>query len=278
MVRRRHALRRSRPFPHDSHSPPQARRHPLPYPKTRNSPDRLCHYPPRTFLTPEGRPTGESVDLTHQVASALGVENVEWLLTGYGSLTDELIARRFDLVACGTFPHTDGYPDITTSIPTSSTHSTLIVQRNNPLEIHSTLDLLQHPSIRVAVISQSPQETRLQQTGFPKDRLISAPNTTAGHAMVRLNAADAFLLPHTSAHWILQQQPVNPTQLATPFSDTLNQSTNPASPGGFLFLKSDIRLLKAWNQALAQVLQSREYPQLAREPGTQPNEIPLRTP
>ncbi len=233
--------------------------------------------PPHTFLTPEGRPTGESVDLAHQVASTLGVENVEWLLTGYGSLTDELIARRFDLVACGTFPHTDGYPDITTSIPTSSTHSTLLVQTNNPLQLHSTLDLLQHPTVRIAVISQSIQEAQLLTNGFPEDRLISAPNTVAAHAMVQLSAADALLLPQTSARWILQHHPNNTTQPASPFSDTLTQPTTPIR-GGFLFLKSDAPLLQAWNHALTQTLITQEYQQLAREFGLLPNESTDGTP
>ncbi|MFM1942720.1 MAG: hypothetical protein RI897_1702 [Verrucomicrobiota bacterium] len=233
--------------------------------------------PPHTFLTPDGHPTGESVQLAHQAATALGFKQIEWILTGYGSLTDELIARRFDLVACGTFPNTDGYPEITNSIPTFNTQSTLLVQTNNPLQLHSTLDLLQHPTVRIAVISQSIQEAQLLTNGFPEDRLISAPNTVAAHAMVQLSAADALLLPQTSARWILQHHPNNTTQPASPFSDTLTQPTTPIR-GGFLFLKSDAPLLQAWNHALTQTLISQEYQQLAREFGLLPNESTDGTP
>lgn len=233
--------------------------------------------PPHTFLTPEGHPTGESVQLVHQTASALGLKQVEWILTGYGSLTGELTARRFDLVACGTFPDIVNYPQITQSIPTFTTQSTLLVQTNNPLQLHSTLDLLQHPTARVAVISQSVQESQLLQNGFPADRLISAPNTVAAHAMVQLSAADAFLLPQTSAQWILQHHPNTTTQPSSPLPNTPTQPTSPIQ-GGFLFHKSDASLLQAWNHALTQTLNSREYQKLAHEFDLLPNAPPDGTP
>jgi polar amino acid transport system substrate-binding protein len=234
--------------------------------------------PPHTFLTPDGHPTGESVQLVHRVASSLGIQKVEWLLTSYGSLADELIARRFDLVACGTFPSTNGYPEIIQSTPTLRTHSTLLVQNNNPLLLHSTLDLIKHPTARVAVISQSTQESRLLQNGFPNNRLVTTPNTTAGHALVRLSAADAFLLPQTSARWIQQKTPSTHTQIADPFSDTLTESTNPPVLGGFIFLKSDANLLQAWNHALENVLKSKEYHRVSDEFGLLPDESPATTP
>ncbi len=58
---------------------------------------------PYGYATPSGELTGEAPAVAKEIFSRLGIENVEGVLTEFGSLIPGLRAGRFDVIAAGMF-------------------------------------------------------------------------------------------------------------------------------------------------------------------------------
>ena len=58
---------------------------------------------PFGFATPEGKLTGEAPEVAKAVLNAIGIPQVDGVLTEFGSLIPGLKAKRFDVIAAGMF-------------------------------------------------------------------------------------------------------------------------------------------------------------------------------
>ncbi|MBA3518588.1 MAG: transporter substrate-binding domain-containing protein, partial [Rhizobiales bacterium] len=58
---------------------------------------------PYGFATPDGKLTGESPEVVRAVLAKMGINQVDGVLTEFGSLIPGLQAGRFDIIAAGMF-------------------------------------------------------------------------------------------------------------------------------------------------------------------------------
>ncbi|MBL8112631.1 MAG: transporter substrate-binding domain-containing protein, partial [Acidobacteria bacterium] len=115
--------------------------------------------PPYAYVGADGQVTGESPELARRVIGGLGIPEVRFIQTEFGSLLPGLQAGRYDVVASGMFITPERARVVSFSIPTFRVRQGLLVREGNPRDLHSYRDAVASPEVRVAVVSGSVEET-----------------------------------------------------------------------------------------------------------------------
>src|SRR5690606_4045881 len=103
--------------------------------------------------TETGRLTGEAPELARLAFRQLGVEELEGVLTEFGSLIPALQAGRFDVIAAGMYITPQRCQEVLFSDPTYAIGEAFIVPAGNPLDLHSYQDLRDTPSATLGVVT-----------------------------------------------------------------------------------------------------------------------------
>ncbi|MDX1522826.1 MAG: transporter substrate-binding domain-containing protein, partial [Anaerolineae bacterium] len=92
---------------------------------------------PYAFAKPDGTLSGEAVEVARAVFQALGVEEMEGVLTEFGSLIPGLQAGRFDVITAGMYVNPNRCEQILFADPEYQIGEALVVEAGNPLDLHS---------------------------------------------------------------------------------------------------------------------------------------------
>jgi polar amino acid transport system substrate-binding protein len=217
---------------------------------------------PYAFLTPEGEPTGESLEIARRIAAQLGIRRVEWILTTFDSLIPGLESKRFDLVAAGMFVTPERAKVVAFSRPTFHVEQALLVRRGNPRNLHSYADAVRHEDIKIAVIAGAIEESILARLRVPRDRLVVLPDALTGQTAVAAGIVDGLALSSPTIRWMAANGELGETEMAVPFRQPNVAEAKHLGYGAFAFRPQNRRLLAAWNAALARFVGSAEHLQL----------------
>src|SRR5687767_7474356 len=90
---------------------------------------------PFGYATPDGKLTGESPEVVRAVLAKMGIDQVDGVLTEFGSLIPGLQAGRFDIIAAGMFVNPKRCEQVQFSEPTYGIGQAFLVAAGNPKEI-----------------------------------------------------------------------------------------------------------------------------------------------
>lgn len=221
---------------------------------------------PYAMADAEGRVTGQLPEIARRVAEGLGVVRVEWGLTEFASLADELEAGRFDVVAAGLFVTTERAKHMSFSRPVFEVKPGLLVKAGNPLGLHSYADVTAQPEVRVAVLAGSVEADLLREVGMGQGRLVEVPDGPAGRALVAVGRVDGLALSRPTVRWMAEKLGGGALEEATPFA-------GPDAAGGrvaFAFHPRDRALRAAWDRELGAFMEEPEYREIAERFGFEP--------
>lgn len=226
---------------------------------------------PYAFATPDGEVTGESPEIAKRIIGRLGIGKIVWRSMEFRSLIDELEAGNIDLIASGLFVTPERSRRVAFSMITCQVYSGLLVAKGNPKALHSCLQVVQDPSVRLAVLSGSVEERLYRSYGIPSNRLVITPDALTGRAAVANGLADALALSSPSVNWIALNDPTARTEAAIPFEAAPEEKPG---CGAFAFRKKDRAFLQAWNKALGSYLGSEEHLPCVARFGFAPRDLP----
>ena len=83
----------------------------------------------------EAKVTGESVEIARVVLKRMGINEVEGVLTEFGSLIPGLQAKRFDIIAAGMYVTPERCGQVAFSNPTYGVGQAFLVKQGNPKEL-----------------------------------------------------------------------------------------------------------------------------------------------
>lgn len=216
---------------------------------------------PYAFLTGDGKVTGESPEVARVIAQRLGIPRIEWRLTEFDRLIDELEARRFDVIAAGMFITPERAQRVLFSSPTFQVRTGILVRRGNPRKLHSIRDVSTNETVRIAVLRGSVEEKKILDLGVPRERVVSVPDADSGYGLVCLGRADALMLSAPTLRWMAARDAGNGTEMVA--LDDAAQALVPESGlGAFAFRMKDRALRDAWNAELAKFIGSDEHRRL----------------
>lgn len=220
---------------------------------------------PYAFVDPTGRVTGEGPEIAREVAARLGIRDVTWFQTDFGTLIQELEDGRIDVIAAGLFITPERSRRVAFSRPTFVAGAALLVAAGNPRELHSYEDILAKGA-RVAVLARSVEERVMRRVGnWPEGRLIPVSTAETGMQAVADGRAEAFALSAPSLRWAVKLEKRTGVELAAPFRPPAELAAG--AVGGFAFRAGDRVLRQRWDEELARFVGSAEHLVLIRRLG-----------
>jgi len=221
-----------------------------------------------------GELRGEAPDIARVVLHDLGVEQVEGVLTEFGSLIPGLQAGRFDMIAAGMYITPLRCRQVAFSDPTYSVGEGFIVLAGNPQGLHSYADVANNPQARLGVVAGAVQQGYARELGIPEDRVVifnDAPSALGGLQAGRI---DAYAGTSLTVSDLLGKAQSDAIERAEPFEDPVIDGQPIRGYGAFAFRPQDQELVDAVNAQLADFLGTPAHQELVAPYGFGEEELP----
>ena len=122
----------------------------------------------------------------------MGINQVEGVLTEFGSLIPGLQARRFDIIAAGMYVTPERCGQAAFSNPTYGVSQAMLVKQGNPKNLHSYEDAAKNPEARLGVVVGAIESDYAASLKVPPDRTVVFPDAVSALAGVQAGRADAY--------------------------------------------------------------------------------------
>jgi polar amino acid transport system substrate-binding protein len=233
----------------------------------------IANEAPYGYQTPEGELTGEAPEIAKHVLGEMGIEEVEAVITEFGSLIPGLKAGRFDMVAAGMFVTPERCQQVAFSEPTYGIGQAFLVAEGNPEGLQTYEDITANPDSTLAVMAGAIERTYARDAGVPDDQVMVVPDPSSGAAAVQAGRADAFALTSLSIRRLADG--TAGVEIAPPFGEVAGQSV--LGHGAFAFRPEDDAFRQEFNRHLAEFLGSEEHLALVEPFGFTKDELPQKT-
>jgi len=221
-----------------------------------------------------GKITGEAPEIASLILRKLGAEEIEPVVTEFGSLIPGLKADRFDVIAAGMYITPERNREIDFSNPTYAIGEAFLVRTGNPKSLHRFEDVAAKPDVKLGVMGGSVEHGYAQELGVPDDRIVIFPEYPSALAGLRTNRVDAVAVTVLTASDLLQKFGSGEIEMAEPFVDPIIDGESVRGYGAFGFRPEDDELRKAFNEQLAEFLGSEEHLELVRPFGFSEKTLP----
>jgi len=208
-----------------------------------------------------GKLTGEAPEVARRVMTALGVREVQGVLTEFGALIPGLKAGRFDLIAAGMYITPARCKQVLFSEPSYCVHEALLVARGNPLALHGYPDVAQK-GVALGVVAGTVEVGYARAAGLPDERLSIFPDAPSALEGLRGGRVQAFAATSLTASDLLKKSPGGALEMAEPFAAPIVDGKPVLGCGAFAFRKGDENLRDAFDRELAALLASAAHLQL----------------
>jgi polar amino acid transport system substrate-binding protein len=228
---------------------------------------------PYGYATPDGKLTGESPEVVKAVLAKLGIEQVDGVLTEFGSLIPGLQAGRFDIIAAGMFITPQRCEQVQFSEPTYGIGQAFLVPEANPKGIRDYSSIAEDSSLKLAVMAGAVENGYAKDAGVDQSQLVVLPDQSSLVRAVQAGRADAAALTALSiADMASKNDGVESTE---PFGEVAGQSV--VGHGGVAFRKEEGDLYEAFNEELKTFIGSEEHIALVTPFGFGEGFLPTRT-
>ncbi len=228
---------------------------------------------PFAYATPDGKLTGEAPEVAKAVLKKMGINEVDGVLTEFGSLIPGLKAHRFDIIAAGMFVTPARCKEINFSEPSYGIGEAILVKKGNPKSIKDLATFAQNKDLKLAVMAGAVEGGYAKDAGVAQSQLQVLPDQSSLLAAVEAGRADGAALTALSiAEMAKKGSGVESTE---PFSTVAGKSV--AGHGAFGFRKEDTDLLAAFNKELKRFIGSPEHIALVTPFGFGKGYLPNKT-
>ncbi|MDQ0391903.1 ectoine/hydroxyectoine ABC transporter substrate-binding protein EhuB [Labrys monachus] len=227
---------------------------------------------PYSYMDENGGAKGIGPDVATAVLKSLGVNEIDWSVTPFGSLIPGLKAKRFDFVAAEQNILPDRCKQVTFTVPNSSYGEGLLVPTGNPKKLHSYEDIKKDPSIKVAIVSGADQLDFLHDLGVPDSQIVMIQANADALSTIQTGRADAYAATELTVAQLVKAGGTGVEQ-AEPFSDPVIKGKPARSYGGFDFRPEDKDLYEAFNNGLIAFKKTDDYKKILTSYGLSPESV-----
>ena len=206
---------------------------------------------PYGYQNDEGEITGASVDTAKAVFKELGIDEVEGHLTDYDQLVSGLAAKKFDAITSGMAITPDRCENVAFAEPDMKYGEGLIVQKGNPLDLHSYDDIANNPDVTVSVMSGATENEFLVSEGVDEGQIQSAPDIPATFSAVESGRADATTGTEMTIKMALESADTDELEFVESFEQPDIEGV--PSYGAVAFHPEHQELLDAFNEKLQEL-------------------------
>lgn len=211
---------------------------------------------PYSYMQPDGTSAGIGPDVANAVLKSIGIEEVNWTVTPFGTLIPGLKAKRFDFVAAEQNISPERCKQVAFTEPNSSYGEGLLVKKGNPKGLTTYADIAKDPSLTVAVVSGANNVDFLRAVGV-KDEQIVFIQANADAIPTVQSRVDAYAATELTVSELAKGQ--EQVEQVSPFEDPIVDGAPVRNYGGFAFRPEDKELRDAFNAGLVEFRKTDEY-------------------
>ncbi|MCW5688983.1 MAG: ectoine/hydroxyectoine ABC transporter substrate-binding protein EhuB [Pseudolabrys sp.] len=220
---------------------------------------------PYGYMDADGKAKGIGPEVAIAVLSKLGVKEIDWTVTPFGSLIPGLKAKRYDFVAAEMNILPDRCKQVSFTEPNSSYGEGFLVKAGNPKKLHSFEDIKKDKSLKMAIVSGADQLDFAHGVGIPDSQLVMIQANADAPSTIQTGRADAYAATELTVAKLAEGQ--KGVEQAKPFSDPVIKGKSVRSYGGFDFRPEDKELYDAFNKALIEFKKTDEYAKILTSHG-----------
>ena len=224
---------------------------------------------PYGYTDLDGSAKGVGPDVAKHIMDALGIANIEWVTTNFGSLIPGLQADRFDMVAAEMAILPQRCQQVLFSEPDSSYGEGLLVAKGNPHDIHS-FESFADSDRKVAIMAGADQLEMLQALGVSEDRMVTISNNADAISTVSTGRADAYAATSLTVSELASRS--DQVEAATEFTDPVVDGEAVRSWGAFTFAQGSEDFRDAVNAELAKYKQTDAWQETMAQYGFSPTD------
>jgi polar amino acid transport system substrate-binding protein len=228
---------------------------------------------PYSYATASGALTGESPSVFKYVMKKLGVNEVDGVLTEWGSLIPGLKAGRFDAIVASMYVTPKRCKQVIFANPTYGIGEAFIVKKGNPDGINTFADAVKK-GLKVAFIAGTAEVGYAKMAGLSREQRLIVPNFASGVAAVTAGRASAVALTSLTAKDLAAKS--DAIERAKPFTFTYNGKSYKGE-GSIAFRKEDTRLRDAVNAQLAKFIGTPAHLAMIEKFGFDKSNLPDKT-
>lgn len=208
----------------------------------------------------DGELKGVAVDVAKEVFKQLGVDEVDGHLADFGQLIPSLDAKKYDVVTASMAITPDRCANVAFGEPEVQYGEGLIVQKGNPLDLHSYKDIADNPDATVVIMSGATEHGFVAEEGVDPSQVSDAPDIAATLSAVEAGRADAT----TGTEMTIKMAYESANSDKLEWVDDFEQPDIVGVPsyGAAAFRQDDNELREAYNEKLAELKETDLYGEL----------------
>lgn len=208
---------------------------------------------PYAFAKPDGTLSGEAVEVAREVFSRMGIDEMEGVLTEFGSLIPGLQAGRFDAITAGMYVNPTRCEQVLFADPEYTIGDALIVAAGNPLDLHSYEDIAANPEVKVGTGAGYLENDFMLAVGVAEDQIVNFPDDPSGFAGLQAGQIDAWTGTRPTLIQTLGDAGTDEYELADPFTQPVIEGQSVVNYGAAAFRYDDQDLRQEFNSKLDEI-------------------------
>lgn len=214
---------------------------------------------PYGYMDENGNARGPGPDVARHVLGEIGIDDIEWVVTGFGDLIPGLQAGRFDMAAAEMAVLPERCAKVIYSQPNTTYGEGLLVRAGNPHGLRFYGDFAQRNQLKVAVLEGANQRGFLRKLEVPADKIVTIDNNVDAIEAITSGRANAYAATSLTVTGLAEQsEKVEP---ALNFVDPIINGKEVRGWGAFAFNESSTDLRDAVNEVLVPYKYTDEWEQ-----------------
>lgn len=226
---------------------------------------------PYGWVDDQGEAHGIAPDVAERVLANMGITDIEWTVTDFGSLIPSVIANRADMIAASQAVLPARCEQVDFSTINSSYGEGFLVEAGNPQDIHSYQDFIDNPDLNLGIVSGADQLDFAQELGIPQDQLVMIQANADAPSAVTSGRIDAYAATGLTVAGLAEAN--DRVEAADPFEDPVIDGEPVRSFGAFTFNANADEFREAFNEELEAFQQTDEYREILRGHGLSDGDI-----
>ena len=204
---------------------------------------------PYGYENEDGELTGASIDTAKAVFKELGIDEVDGQLADYDNLVPGLQAGKFDAITSGMAITPKRCEKAAFAEPDMKYGEGLVVQKGNPLDLHSYEDIANNPDVTISIMSGATEIDFVASEGVDDSQVDKAPGIPETIDAVATGRADATTATEMTAKMAAMDND------DVEFVEDFEQPDIEGVPsyGAVAFHPDDKELLDAFNEKLKEL-------------------------
>ncbi|KGK88244.1 amino acid ABC transporter substrate-binding protein [Desulfosporosinus sp. HMP52] len=229
---------------------------------------------PYAYQTPDGKLTGEAVEVARTALKNMGISEMKGELTEFASLIPGLNAKRFDMITAGMFINPERAKEVDFANPEYSIGEAIAVKKGNPLNLHSYKDIAANPDVKIAVPGGAIEYDYLLKSGVPLKQIMTVPDMPAALSALQSGRADALTATGPSVQATLETANNPDLERVMDFIQPVIDGKEVKGYGATAFRKDDKDFREAFNSEIQKLKESGELLKIISQFGFTEQELP----